>query len=320
MMELKDLITYNNLIENIDTAGIEDGIHKSLTQFNNDLNIQDINFDKLKESMFEKQQNILENLSGLQNDLNKFKLEMKQYISTFEQPYHIMSEEIYKKSQLNVHIRHSIAKDNNLLHNDDIKGKFFGCIKKYVSYTESCLQIAPVLGDMTDELVALDPLYLADNNIDMFSEVKINKLWNPIYRKRLRYYLIDDEEEDPLHQLPKNQLGLIVAVDWFNFKPMRIIEKYLASMMSVLRPGGVAVFTFNNCNYPKAVDKVNEMQYCYTNGNTLREFCKSIGYDVLSSYNGEPDITLSTSWLEIQKPGSRTSIRGGQNLGAIKNL
>ncbi len=91
-------------------------------------------------------------------------------------------------------------------------------------------------------------------------------------------------------------------------------------MMSVLRPGGVAVFTFNNCNYPKAVDKVNEMQYCYTNGNTLREFCKSIGYDVLSSYNGEPDITLSTSWLEIQKPGSRTSIRGGQNLGAINKL
>jgi hypothetical protein len=320
MMELKDLITYNNLIENIDTAGIEDGIHKSLTQFNNDLNIQDINFDKLKESMFEKQQNILENLSGLQNDLNKFKLEMKQYISTFEQPYHIMSEEIYKKSQLNVHIRHSIAKNNNLLYNHDIRGKFFGCIKKYVSYTESCLQIAPVLGDMTDELVALDPLYLADNNIDMFNEVKINKLWNPIYQKRLRYYLIDDEEEDPLHQLPKNQIGLIVAVDWFNFKPMRIIEKYLASMMSVLRPGGVAVFTFNNCNYPKAVDKVNEMQYCYTNGNTLREFCKSIGYNVLSSYNGEPDITLSTSWLEIQKPGSRTSIRGGQNLGAINKL
>ena len=320
MMELKDLITYNNLIENIDTAGIEDGIHKSLTQFNNDLNIQDINFDKLKESMFEKQQNILENLSGLQNDLNKFKLEMKQYISTFEQPYHIMSEEIYKKSQLNVHIRHSIAKNNNLLYNHDIRGKFFGCIKKYVSYTESCLQIAPVLGDMTDELVALDPLYLADNNIDMFNEVKINKLWNPIYQKRLRYYLIDDEEEDPLHQLPKNQIGLIVAVDWFNFKPMRIIEKYLASMMSVLRPGGVAVFTFNNCNFPKAVDKVNEMQYCYTNGNTLREFCKSIGYDVLSSYNGEPDITLSTSWLEIQKPGSRTSIRGGQNLGAINRL
>ena len=320
MMELKDLITYNNLIENIDTAGIEDSIHKSLTQFNNDLNIQDINFDKLKESMFEKQQNILENLSGLHNDLNKFKLEMKQYINTFEQPYHVMSEEIYKTSQQDMHIRYTIAKRNNLLQNDDIRSKFIGCVRKYIVYTESCLQIAPVLGELTQELVALDPLYLADNETGMFNEVKVNKLWDPIYHKRLRYYLIDDEEEDPLHQLPKDQLGLIVAVDWFNFKPMRIIEKYLASMMSVLRPGGVAVFTFNNCNYPKAVDKVNEMQYCYTNGNTLRELCKSIGYTILSSYNGEQDITLSTSWLEIQKPGSRTSIRGGQNLGAIKNL
>ena len=48
MMELKDLIIYNNLIENIDTAGIEDNMHQSMTQFNNKLNIQDINFDSSK--------------------------------------------------------------------------------------------------------------------------------------------------------------------------------------------------------------------------------------------------------------------------------
>jgi hypothetical protein len=319
MMQLKDLITYNNLIENIDTAGIEDNMHQSMTQFNNKLNIQDINFDKLKESMFEKQQNILENLSGLHNDLNKFKLEMKQYINTFEQPYHKKSEVIYNTyQQEDFHAKTNKALNHKLFYNRETTKEFSGCVKKYLTWTDPGLQISPMLGDLTNELVSLDPLYLADNHVEMFTEVK--KLWNPLYQRRLRYYVLDDAVEDPLHQFPKNQLGFIIVVEWFNFKPMRIIEKYLISMMKVLRPGGVVIFTFNNCNYPKAVDTVDKMHYSYINGNTLTEFCKSIGYTILSSFNGEQELRNNTSWLEIQKPGSRTSIRGGQNLGAINKL
>ena len=80
------------------------------------------------------------------------------------------------------------------------------------------------------------------------------------------------------------------------------------------------LFTYNNCNYPKAVDKVDKMQYRYTNGNTLKQFCKSIGFEIVSSYDGEKEINWCVSWLELKKPGELTSLRGGQNLATINQL
>jgi hypothetical protein len=41
----------------------------------------------------------------------------------------------------------------------------------------------------------------------------------------------------------------------------------------------------------------------------------------MSNYDGENQfVDWCVSWLEIKKPGKLTSLRGGQNLGAINRL
>jgi len=94
----------------------------------------------------------------------------------------------------------------------------------------------------------------------------------------------------------------------------------LKSMMELLRPGGVAVFTFNDCDYPQEVDKVEKMRYCYTNGHVVRKLCTNIGYNILADIRRDEELLTTVSWLEIQKPGTLNSLRGGQNLAAIKYL
>ena len=335
-MQFKDLINYRNTLyriistnrDSLDYQKIERPIFQELENFNASVNLENIEIDNLKESMHNTQREILKNITDLYTYLNRFILELDQMILNLEKTYHEKSIEIQKADLVQPPEHKNFQADYHELfftppisgeEPSEIEKQFVGTIKKYVNFKWPGLEIGPSKGYYTKELVALDPLYLADNVEGRFIETK--KLWNKMYQKRLRYYTFNDNTDNPMHQLPKSQFGLILSFNWFNFKTQDVIEKYIKSAFELLKPGGAMVFTYNNCSFPKAIDKVDEMHYTYTNGYTLKEFCKTTGYEIVSSYDGENQFTnWCVSWLEIRKPGKLTSLRGGQNLGAINRL
>ena len=176
------------------------------------------------------------------------------------------------------------------------------------------LEIRPAYGEITDYIKGCDPLYLMDTDDNLFLEVKKN--WNNIYQCRLRYYTFQESRNQPLHQLPDNQFGFICSVDYFNFKPMSIIKNMLKQFYLKLRPGGVAVFTYNNCDLPYAIRNVENKFNCYTPGTAVIAYASEIGFEILKNVDRLENI----SWLEIKKPGEITSIKGGQTLGEILSL
>lgn len=185
-------------------------------------------------------------------------------------------------------------------------------ISLYSSWKYAGMHIRPGRNKITDHMVALDPLYIVDEHIDLLIPVK--ETTSDEYMARLRFKLIDDNDEFIFKTFPKNQLGFILITDFFNYKPLEVIKKYLVELMDVLRPGGVIMFTYNNCDLPEAIKNVEKKLSSYTPKQYILPFIESIGYEIL--YNNDKN---NISWIEIKKPGDMISLRGGQALAQIKD-
>ena len=315
-MNLTELVKYKNLLEKLDLAESRQLIEILLSQFSNNLNTYNIDFNNLKNNIDNQSKTIIKNLHGMYQDLHQFKLSLTQIISNAE-IFALTegSERIYSEG-LGDTSSYKLDRDRfkNLLYDTDTYNLFIHRITEYTSWKYPGLHLGPRLGDITNCIVDLDPLYLVDDNEDMFVEIK--QKWTPDYQRRLRYYIAKEQEENPIADLPASQIGFIIAVDYFNFRPLRLIKQYLSGMFSALRPGGTAMFTFNNCDYPIGVDNFNNGYYTYTPGHLVKDACTDLGFKILASF----DLDNNVSWLEIQKPGTITSLKGGQNLAAIKYL
>lgn len=314
-MKLSKLITYKHMIDNLSVNHIHDQIETLLRNVNTDLNVQDIDFDNLKNKISENSTLVLKKLDEINADILSFKNELESFVASVEIPYYAKSQTVYQEGLTDdadyILDRYSFKK---LFYQEESRDFFSNRLKLHVSWNWPALEIRPAHGEFTDELTASDPLYLVDTDLELFKVVK--QKWTPEYQARVRYYTIQENDRRLFHQLPQGQFGLVVSVDFFNFRPLDLIEKYLDEIFHLLRPGGMVMFTYNNCDQPIGVDNFENSYYCYTPGRQIKEICEKIGYRIAASFNLENNV----SWLELQKRGSRTSIRGAQTLGRIMNI
>jgi hypothetical protein len=183
---------------------------------------------------------------------------------------------------------------------------------RYTDWRVPGMIIRPGLEKFIEHLVPLDPLYVVDQNLELVLPA-LNQ-FTAEYRQRLRPYAIDDyKNENAMWQLPDGQFGFVFAYNYFNFKPMPVLCRYIDQMYAKLRPGGVALFTFNDCDWRQGVALAEKNFMCYTPGTDVVSHARSVGFEILDRHRGQGDL----AWLEIKKPGEIESLRGGQTLAKI---
>jgi SAM-dependent methyltransferase len=166
--------------------------------------------------------------------------------------------------------------------------------------------------DWIKELVGCDPLYLVDTHSELLEPAKLR--FNDQYQRRLRTYTIrETTESNMLDQLPDGQFGFCLAYNFFNYKPLEVIEAYLKELYIKLKPGGVVAFTFNNCDRAEGIELFEKHFMSYTPEKNLVALCQSTGYEIKNVFR----LDQSCTWIEIQRPGETTSLRGGQSLAKI---
>lgn len=303
------------MVDNLSVKHVYDELFELLKEVKTNLEIQKFDFDNIKEEIHQESEVIKNSLNKIENGLDQFKKNLNDFFDSVEEPYYKESQEIYKSIlQDTADYTLDQYKYKKLVYEEETLQFLINRVKLQVNWKWPAMELRPALGEFSDVLIGCDPLYLVDTDAELFAEVK--QLWTPEYQRRIRYYTIDESVKMPLGVLPQNQFGLILSINFFNFRPLDIIEKYLTGMFNTLKPGGVAIFTFNNCDYPIGVDNFENGYYCYTPGRVIKELCIKQGFKILSSFDMENNV----SWIEIQKPGNRISLRGGQNLAKIQNL
>ena len=318
--KLRDIVRYRAMVDSIDMDAIRRDINEKLSKVCNDLAINNFDAENLKDQLLHSHLKVLNNLEDMALDLNTFKEEINKEVKHLEAPYYEKSKEIYKNYTLMSPMdKLSRLKNKDLLFHEDTTELLINTITIKISNQYACCQLAPGYGDVTKHLVHGTPLYIVEE--DKEGSVVNTDFFNQIMTNRIAWYEMNDADEEILAVLPQEQIGCFVVIDYFNFKSEDIIEKYLKSIYNCLRPGGTVIFTFNNCDYPNAIDKVDEMYYCYTTGTQMKKICSSIGFEILRlTAIGYDELDNGISWLEIKKPGKLGSIRAAQGLASIEKL
>lgn len=190
----------------------------------------------------------------------------------------------------------------------------YSTIQKYCDWRYPCLTISPRSQIVINSMVAGDPLYLTSNDTSQL--VELIKNYNDLYQRRLRLYKVTDRK---FTALPQNQFGFILCWDNLNYLTQNQVNEYLESVFLLLRPGGVFMFSYENCEFEGSAHRAETFISGYNTYTNIKQSAQDIGYEILNNQNINTGIALNEwiSWIEIKKPGDLISIKRSQSLAEV---
>lgn len=180
-------------------------------------------------------------------------------------------------------------------------------VRVYTNWKYPCLEIGPGTGSWTDNFVGSDPLYIVDIHREYLNAVVFR--YQEEFKRKIRPYLIGAEaERSPvdLSDLPKNQIGFIFSWSVFDFLPLDQLHMYLTSCYSVMRPGAIMVFSFNDCDYYENAALAENGQRHWMTKKLLQKAFDEIGFELQSFCTSQDQVH---NWAEIKKPGQLYSMK-----------
>jgi len=309
-MKLSDTVAFLNLLDNVDVnpdrveaiRGLA-AILQSITSYQHI--VTDYN-EQLKKDFMEIKQGL--------DHFSETVLELKNHLATVvqqhENEYLQTSLRIYQSEMIHESAEYILKRQLQLSEHDQIYLR--SRLQNLADWKYPGMIIRPTDSQLVDAMVPLDPLYLVDQSLDLLAPA-VSK-YDPLYQRRLRQYPVNDYRSTPiLEKLPNNQFGLVLVYNFFNYKPLQVIERYLKEIFEKLRPGGTAIMTYNNCDQAHGVRLAENNFMTYTPLRLLLPVIEQTGYVNVSNRRCEGDADI----LEMQRPGDLSTIRGGQSLAKI---
>ena len=336
-MNISDLVKYrNSLQEHVDLIRLDQQLSTICNIFNT-LTTQNPTVDTTQLHQFEsKYRNLL--------------TESIEYVNDFEKYINDLTNLIDSTAELQFNNEHHQSMWNNTFQNG-IHDDFFvshyladqvkASINSYIDWHYPVLQVGcrlngkfprPIrqafktLGQRLNEpdifvnyedcLVGGEPFYVCDFSDDLIKRC-ISK-FNSTFQGKICNYIINGYDFD---NLPQEQFGFIFSWNFFNYASIDTIEQYLTSFIKLLRPGGVIMFSYNNCDIPASVMMTEIGRESYIPKRHLINLLKKLDLIVLNFEdipNEEDQFNYAyASWVEVKKPGTLNSVKAHSLLGKI---
>ena len=325
-MTLSRLVALRNHLDTIDTDPVSKNTLRQLEDIISNIDSYEQNFGGVREQLMDNCNDITRSLDSFNNTLTSLKTLIDANIAVWGNYYYKKTSEVYSQVAENNRGQLVVREVPSLP--ADVESYLQTRLSKYADWHYPGAIIHPVSSRWIENLVALDPLYLIDTNYD-FVRPYLEE-FNEQYQSRLRFYPLQEDihadhklkrtrtstfstELQSNQGLPLNQCWIVFAYNFLNYKPLHIIIAYLRWVYSLLRPGGNFVFTFNDCDKWAGVDLAERNVAVYTPGKMVFANCQEIGFTITNCY----DIDGASTWVELAKPGTVETRRGGQSLAKI---
>ena len=190
------------------------------------------------------------------------------------------------------------------------KEQLINRIRGYSDWHYPGMELGPRTGELTQYLVANDPLYLVDLD-QRFLDTTIQQ-FSGVYQNRLRRYVTDIIPD--FKSLPQNQIGFIFSWDFFNYLALPTIALYLKEAHKLLRPGGVFMFTYNDGETPTGAGYAENRSQSYVPCSKLIDLCRAQGFEIKQIESFDSGVL---NWIELVKPGELKTVKAAQAMGEI---
>ncbi|CAB4137852.1 hypothetical protein UFOVP328_106 [uncultured Caudovirales phage] len=309
-MKLSELVAYKTALSKLTARTTHREIELSLGQITHLVDSQSIQLGDFKQRLGDQYSEIYQQVNQFELILDQLKQEIQSQIEVAEKMWFQESYRLYDQEMRNDSVEHILNRRPILT--EDTENYLRVRIQNYVDWQHSGMIIRPGVEKFVEDMVGFDPLYLIDQEHDLM--VPAVERFPEAYQRRLRLYTIrENVETEILDKVPNGQFGFCLAYNFFEFKPFEIVRKYMTEVYQKLKPGGTFIMTFNDCDRDKAVKLAEQRYACYTPGSLVRELAATIGYTQNFSWDDDGP----TTWLELRKPGTLVSLRGGQSLAKV---
>lgn len=308
-MKLSDIVAQKNIIDTLTVSNVAETVKQGLDSIVEIIKRAQLpvheQLEDLDTSIF-----VIDNvLINYETIIESIQVAALHVIEQHEEPYFKQSEDLYANMQ-HEEVDYILARTKPM--KDTTRNLIEARSNLYTDWHFPGMIIRPARETQVNNMVALDPLYLVDTRADLLLPA-VNS-FTPEYQARVRKYVIKEYTQEPIFKdLPKNQLGFVFSHNYFQYKPIGVFRDYIKEMFDLLRPGGVFGFTYNDCDYSHAVRLTEHHFHCYTPGRLIKQYALDLGFDIVFEHHGEENV----HWLELQKPGEKASLRGGQAMAAI---
>jgi hypothetical protein len=309
-MKLSRLVAYARHLDQFDTTAATSAMVQHLLPVLHTVRTHELQFHDFADKLDEICSDVQTNMVRFDQVLIDLRKEIAANIEAMEPQYLKNSYDLYSQGMINDSNEHILDRRPNLT--SDVENYIRTRIMRHSDWHYPGMIIRPGLEQWIADLVALDPLYLVDINMDIMRPAM--ERFNVEYQNRLRCSVIRESMEDVmLKNLPQGQMSLILVYNFFNYKPLELIRCFLAELYHCLRPGGSLMFTFNNCDRAGGVELCERYFMCYTPGRLILTAAEVLGFQITHTY----DIDAAATWVELRRPGELSSLRGGQALARI---
>jgi SAM-dependent methyltransferase len=236
-------------------------------------------------------------LEKAQQDFNQYTKELEESVyNTLRRREVKLIQESYKRYE-----RMSEDKDFILTRNTLLSKKFVDQIQnqigKYADWRYPGVDINPADGTFTQKMLGCDPLYCIADDKPVVKAIKAN-FSNFFATRRLRTY-------NAIEKLPEKQFGFACSINQFEYMPLDPIKDIVKKVYNLLRPGGIFIFSYNDCGERESLELLDNDWRCYMTKEIIISLVNSLGFD----YVNDGCVAGTHSWIVVKAPGELYSIK-----------